>query len=169
VILADLFLRVLWFLFLERISQHRQTTIEPCQRVSLHGTTLLLATVAITSRDHLLLFYTQDLIILSLAGTQATAAEEVKIMTSSSPSSNIGGRDSSSAMLRSCGSSATSVPGSGSAATDTSSSSVSRKKEQPNHPAQIQSAANPVLAETFERHWQQLRGIAAHNVSLPHN
>ena len=117
----------------------------------------------------MLLFYAQDLIILSLAGTQATAAEEVKIMTSSSPSSNIGGRDSSSAMLRSCGSSATSVPGSGSAATDTSSSSVSRKKEQPNHPAQIQSAANPVLAETFERHWQQLRGIAAHNVSLPHN
>ena len=30
----------------------------------------------------------------------------------------------------------------------------------------FQSSANPVLAETFERHWQQLRGIAAHNVSL---
>ena len=28
----------------------------------------------------------------------------------------------------------------------------------------FQPSANPVLAETFERHWQQLRGIAAHNV-----
>ena len=28
----------------------------------------------------------------------------------------------------------------------------------------FQPSTNPVLAETFERHWQQLRGIAAHNV-----
>ena len=31
-------------------------------------------------------------------------------------------------------------------------------------PSGFQPSANPVLAETFERHWQQLRGIAAHNV-----
>ena len=33
-------------------------------------------------------------------------------------------------------------------------------------PSGFQPSANPVLAETFERHWQQLRGIAAHNVRI---
>ena len=70
---------------------------------------------------------------------------DVKIMHTSTPNSTFRDGTSLPSTVRSCGSGVeTTVP------------------PQQQHP--LQSSANPVLAETFDRHWQQLRGIAAHNV-----
>ena len=85
--------------------------------------------------------YPSNLLLL----TGLRAENEVKIMHTSTHSSPFG--DGSSSM-RSTGRGCV--------------SGVEAHKPSP----MFQSSANPVLAETFERHWQQLRGIAAHNVSL---
>ena len=70
---------------------------------------------------------------------------EVQIMHTSAQSSSYGNGSSMPSTVRGCGQGmdARQLPPSG-----------------------FQPSANPVLAETFERHWQQLRGIAAHNVRL---
>ena len=79
--------------------------------------------------------------IAVLTGNQSN--NEVKIMHTSNPTSPFGdGGSIPSSTARSFGSGGTEI------------------HQQPF----FQSSANPVLAETFERHWQQLRGIAAHNV-----
>ena len=65
-------------------------------------------------------------------------------MHTSPPNSNFGDGTTLPSTMRSCASGVEALP----------------HQQQP-----FQSSANPVLAETFERHWQQLRGIAAHNVS----
>ena len=68
---------------------------------------------------------------------------EVQIMHTSAQSSSFGDKTSLPSTVRGCGQ-----------GMDT--------RQLP--PSGFQPSANPVLAETFERHWQQLRGIAAHNV-----
>ena len=70
---------------------------------------------------------------------------EVQIMHTSAQSSSFGDGSSLPSTVRSCG------PG------------MDARKPPPSG---FQPSANPVLAETFERHWQQLRGIAAHNVRV---
>ena len=77
--------------------------------------------------------------ISKLTGNSSDNA--VKIMHTSAPTSSFGDGASITSTVRRCG------PG-------------MEGHQQPT----FQPSANPVLAETFERHWQQLRGIAAHNV-----